>query len=158
MSDPLENTTTPEALQLANFLTYRMARVQAKLNAQGARLLREVAGLTLTQWRIIFLVARADDTRSSEITRAFEIDKGLLSRNLKTLIADGLIKSRTDETDHRAHNLTLTDEGRRLFEETLPHMQKRQAGLRTALTEQELTTFQTALNKLESALDTEPGT
>lgn len=46
-------------LPLNQFLTYRLSRVQAKLNTQGNALLQKHAGLKLTQWRLLALVGTA---------------------------------------------------------------------------------------------------
>ncbi|MEZ5676805.1 MAG: helix-turn-helix domain-containing protein [Thalassovita sp.] len=82
-----------DTLPIQQFLTYRLSRVQAKLNAQAARMLRETSGVTLTQWRIIAVVGTSGQTRLSEIARATALDKGLLSRNLATLIDEKIIQA-----------------------------------------------------------------
>ena len=47
MTNAHSDETTIGDLPLRRFLTFRMARVQAKLNAQASHILREQAGLTL---------------------------------------------------------------------------------------------------------------
>lgn len=140
-------------LPLQQFLTYRFSRVQAKLNAQATRLLRAQAGITLIQWRIIALIGAAGRSRSSELSRHAALDKGLLSRNLKTLIADGLVTACDDDTDNRAQNLALSPRGRQLYDATLPVMRARQRALRGALDPRELACLYSALDKLEIAAD-----
>ena len=66
--------------RLHQFLTYRLSRVQAKLNAQANALLHAQSGLTLSRWRILALVGAAGQTRLSELARIAALDKGLLSR------------------------------------------------------------------------------
>lgn len=138
-------------MKLGQFLTYRLARVQAKLNAQATRMLKDVSGLSLTQWRIMMLIAATGTARSSDLTRAAEFDKGQFSRKLKTLIQSGLVRARVNENDHRVQMLSLTDSGRQLYEFVLPRMQARQRALRDVLTEQELDAVFSALDKLEVA-------
>lgn len=145
--DPVED------LPLHQFLTYRLSRVQAKLNAQASALLQRHAGLTLSQWRILALVGAAGQTRLSDLARSAALDKGLLSRNLKTMIAEGLVAAQQDDVDQRVQHLTLTARGRALFERTLPRMRARQTHLRAALTETERVVLETALEKLERAAD-----
>lgn len=142
-------------LPLTQFITFRLARLQARLNAQAARILKDASGLSLTQWRIIAWLGWRGPTRASDISRLAQIDKGLFSRKLKTLVAQGVLTSEPDKTDQRQHMLRLTAEGTRLFETTLPVMQRRQRALTGALTPEELTTFFAVLDKLEPLADIE---
>jgi len=148
-----EEATTLDEMPLHQFLTYRLSRVQAKLNAQASAMLRAHAGLTLSQWRILALVGAAGQTRLSDLARIAALDKGLLSRNLKTLTAEGLVDAKQDDLDQRVQHLTLSKRGQALFEKTLPRMRKRQRGLRSALTTRELDVLYKALDKLELAAD-----
>ena len=138
---------------LQQVLTYRLARVQAKLNAQGTRILRANSGLSLVQWRILTLLGRLGDSTSTEIAKTGDFDKGLLSRKLKTLIADGLVHSVPHETDNRVQILSLTKAGRDLHDSTLPHMNQRQTQLTEHFSAQELAVFFECLGKLERAAD-----
>ena len=138
-------------LPLHQYLTYRLSRVQAKLNAQGSKMLRDSVGLTLSQWRVVALVGAAGTTRLSALAREAALDKGLLSRNLKTLIEDGIVHSEPDEFDHRAQHLSLSPKGLSLFDRTLPVTRRRQDWLRKDLSEDEIRVFRTVLDKLEIA-------
>jgi DNA-binding MarR family transcriptional regulator len=142
-----------KAIDLNSYLTFRLSRVQAKLNAHGARFLKKVAGLTLAQWRIIVLLSLEGETTSSALSRLAGIDKGLLSRKLKTLVDQGLVRTLPHSDDGRVLMLSLTDAGKRVFEKTLPHSLARQEWLRSQLDAQELQVFYQALDKLEAAVD-----
>ena len=140
-------------LPLHQYLTYRLSRVQAKLNAQGSKVLRDTVGLTLTQWRVVALVGAAGTTRLSALAREAALDKGLLSRNLKSLIEDGIVLSEPDDLDHRVQHLSLSAKGQDLFNRALPVTRRRQDWLRKDLTEEEIRTFRRVLDKLEIAAD-----
>ena len=130
MARERRTTSRSDDLPLHQFLTYRLSRVQAKLNAQASAMLRTHAGLTLSQWRILALVGAAGQTRLSELARTGLLDKGLLSRNLKVLVGEGLVIAKQDDVDHRVQHLRLSKRGKALFERTLPRMRKRQRHLR----------------------------
>lgn len=153
MTDTAIAEITHDDLPLHQFLTFRISRVQAKLNAQANALLGEHAGLTLSKWRILALVGAAGETRLSELSRIAALDKGLLSRNLKLMVEDGLVASKQDDVDHRVQHLKLTETGQKLFEHTLPKMRQRQRKLREALTRVEIDALYSALDKLEVAAD-----
>lgn len=147
-----DNKATTQ-IELTEFLTFRLARLQAKLNSQAAKLLRDEAGLTLIQWRIIALIGQQPSTTASKVTGTGILDKGLFSRNLKTLIADELVATATDPSDNRIQLLSLTPQGRDIFETTLPKTQARQRALRANLTAQENEMLNSILDKLDAAAE-----
>jgi DNA-binding MarR family transcriptional regulator len=138
---------------LTRFLTYRLSRVQAKLNAQANALLRDHAGMSLSKWRVLALVSTAGTTRLSDLARIAALDKGLVSRNVKALVAEGLMSSKQDDIDNRVQHLSLTAKGQALFDRILPRMQQRQAHLRAALDAHERDVLDAALDKLELAAE-----
>lgn len=142
---------TEQGTALRDHLTYRIARVQAKLNAQATRIVKEAAGITLTQWRVILLIGTVGRTRSTDVVREAAIDKGLVSRTIKTLTDADLVATETDKHDQRAHNLTLTAKGRELYARVLPITQERQRALRADLDADEIETLYQVLDKLETA-------
>lgn len=148
-----EDDASASDLPLHQYLTYRLSRVQAKLNIQATRMLREASGITLLQWRIIALIGAVGQTRLSDLSKEAALDKGLLSRNLKTLIEEGVVTARQDESDHRAQHLTLSAKGQEIFERTLPVSRFRQNTLRDGLSEDEIKIFRRVLDKLEQAAE-----
>ena len=79
------------------------------------------------------------------------IDKGLLSRNLNTLIEKGLMTRTSDPDDRRLKRLALTAKGARLHERALPVMMRRYARLIRDFDEAELGALVRALKILEEA-------
>lgn len=142
-------------MELSEFLTYRMARVQAKLNAMGNRLVQERCGLTLAQWRILLLVSMNEGSTSSDLTRSSAMDKGLFSRKVKSMVDSGLVSSKQDEDDSRVYRLSLTDAGKLIMQDLLPYMQGKQVELINRLTEDELKHMRSALEKIERAIEEE---
>ncbi|WP_300532301.1 MarR family winged helix-turn-helix transcriptional regulator [uncultured Mameliella sp.] len=138
---------------LANFLTYRFARVQSKLNAQASRILREHSGVTITQWRIIAVIGDGGHCTSAQLSRMTAMDKGLISRNVKSLSAEGYLTVTRDRTDNRALYLDLTDKGREIFARTMPRMQARQKALRAYLNESQLDLLMQTFDTLEKAAE-----
>ncbi len=153
MSAKTEIEVLRDEQPLHQFLTFRLSRVQAKLNAQANALLQRHADLTLSKWRILALVGAAGQTRLSELARIAALDKGLLSRNLKLMIEEGLVVAKQDDVDHRVQHLSLSTKGQDLFDKTLPKMRERQAKLREPLDARELDALSSALDKLEIAAD-----
>ncbi len=140
-----------EDIPVQQFITYRISRAHAKLNAQASHILGQKCGLSLSQWRIIAQLAIVGETTPKTISRRADIDKGLLSRKLRKLIDDGLVNTRPDPRDQRQQLISVSDAGREIFDNTLPTMRQRQAHLLNSLTEQEERVLFKALEKISAA-------
>lgn len=150
MSEALQQETVEDDDPLHRNLTYRIARVQSKLSAQGARLLKEKAGLSLTQWRIMKLIRSYRQANASALAKVSTMDPGLFSRRLKTLIEKGYVRSTPDEQDSRVQHLSLTPLGHRAYDKAWPLMRARRRWLRGLLTPAEQSALFSALDKLDT--------
>jgi DNA-binding MarR family transcriptional regulator len=139
--------------ELRSFLTFRMARVQAKLNAQAMQLLRAQSDLTLVEWRVVQLLRLLDRASMSQLSREIHMDKGQLSRKIKTLVERGIVISEPDETDARQQILHLSARGIDLNTELMPMMRRRQKLLVEDISEGELEVFLKVLDKIDAATD-----
>jgi len=74
--------------------------------------LAEGGGPTLSPTRSrAFLAMSGGPIRVSELARELDISRQATHKLLDSLEEDGLIERRTDERDHRAHVVRLTDRG-----------------------------------------------
>lgn len=144
-------STDNDERYLHQFLTFRLSRIQAKLNAQASHILKQTNGLSLVQWRVLSLVANGEPATASALTQDYGMDKGLFSRTLKALAAMGLVSLTVDPEDHRSQLIVLTGKGRSVHTDTLPVMRARQAHLTGGMNEQEKALLFTALDQIESA-------
>jgi len=151
MNDETPRSYDTELSQLSQFLTYRISRLHGKLNAQASRILRSTVGLTLNQWRMIAFIGGAGKLTASELINYTAMDKGMVSRNVKSLIEDKLVLSTPHDTDHRVHVLILSARGKDIFDAALPVMRRRQAHLKSALSDEDLATFRRVMDVLEDA-------
>src|SRR6056297_805778 len=148
--DTGEQTDTDE---LGHFVTFRLNRVSAKLGNQAKRYLMQVAGVSLSQYRVIVMVGTLGRTSFTEIIRRTSLDRSTTSRTISGLIDDGLIEASGDDQDQRAQRLQLTERGRALYERIWPRMQTRQRFLLSKLDPAELAALHSALDKLEDAAE-----
>jgi DNA-binding MarR family transcriptional regulator len=133
------------------FAAYRIERVHARLTAQGGAVLAKHSELTLRQWWIIADMAEMSPRTATDLAELSDIDKGLLSRNLKVLVEHGLVTFEKNEADLRQHLIALTDAGRKIYEEVLPIMDRRNAHLIKGVSEADYKTFLDVLDRIESA-------
>ncbi len=154
MLDADDPESPDQDLKLRQFLTYRLVRLQSRLNVQASRYLAEHAGITLTDWRIIAMIDSLDNTTLTYLNRETGLDKGQLSRKLRSLTSRGLVSSQQDNQDSRVQHLTLTAEGKSIVDAMLPRMRARQRFLTGTLTEDELSALHRSIDKLERAAET----
>jgi DNA-binding MarR family transcriptional regulator/GNAT superfamily N-acetyltransferase len=72
----------------------------------------------LTEARVLFELAHADQVAVADLRRALDLDAGYLSRILSRFIADGLVEREPSAADARRQLVRLTDKGQLAFRET----------------------------------------
>lgn len=142
--------SSSEVSAYSRFITYRLSQINAKLSAQATRLLREHSELSVVQWRILALISASAPITSSALVKAVAMDAGLFSRNLKSLINDGLVLARIDRNDNRQHFLSLSKAGVKRFNDVAPLMQARREKLTQNISDKDLDVFFSVLEKLEN--------
>lgn len=90
---------------------------------------------------------------ATELAQISDTDKGLLSRNLKSLREMGLVEMARDEADQRQQIISLTEAGRRKHDETLPLMKARNDWLTREVDDDELRCAMRVLEKIEKAAE-----
>jgi DNA-binding MarR family transcriptional regulator/N-acetylglutamate synthase-like GNAT family acetyltransferase len=70
---------------------------------------------SLTEVRVLYELARSEETTASELGKELGLDAGYLSRILRGFEGRGLISKKLSETDGRRSLLRLTEEGQEAF-------------------------------------------
>lgn len=73
---------------------------------------------------ILSWIDQAGSVRASEVAEQFDVDKGAVSRQVKHLVALGLLQADKDPADARALLLTVTDEARTRLADVSDHRRK----------------------------------
>jgi len=76
-------------------------------------------GLTMSQWRALVVIGRADQVRVGGVATAAGMSLPSTSRLIRRLERGGLVTSNRDEEDRRATLVTLTPAGRRLRDDVV---------------------------------------
>ena len=140
-----------ESRAVGGFAAYRIERVHAHLAAQASALLAREVGLTPRQWWIIADLYELKPRTATELAERSDVDKGLLSRNLKALAENGLIAMRTDPADQRQQILSLTEAGVAMYEQALPLMKARNQRLIDGVSPDDYETFLSVLDRIDAA-------
>ena len=85
-------------------------------------------GLRATQFTLLATLANRGELPLSRLAEVLVMDRTTLTRNLKPLVQKGLIRIDHGE-DQRVRRISLTDDGRRVFQDALPYWQQAQAQL-----------------------------
>ena len=135
---------------LQRTLTFRLARMQAKLNTQASDLVERHCGLSLTEWRILTVLSDPEVKTQKDVLKSMGIDKGQISRTIKKLLGQSLISSEENKTDNRLQMLSLTDEAWTVLKKMKPIMTKRQNYIRRELSDAELMSLISMIDRIEA--------
>ncbi|WP_339783226.1 MarR family winged helix-turn-helix transcriptional regulator [uncultured Marinobacter sp.] len=106
-------------------------------------------GLRATQFNLIATLVKLGDTPLSRLAGVLVMDRTTLTRNLKPLVDKGLIRIDHEE-DQRIRIISLTDEGKIVFEEALPFWREAQSQLVEGLGQNRWSAF---LDDLRAMID-----
>ncbi|MDM1555161.1 winged helix-turn-helix transcriptional regulator [Chryseobacterium indologenes] len=108
----------------------------------------DINGITASHYNIIEFVLRKEHATGKAIATAFKVTPAAISKQLKVLINNGFIVQSQDKTDRRKFNLSATEKGRFVVEnsETFRKSMTQQAA--SILTTAELENFNYLLSKI----------
>jgi len=87
------------------------------------------AGLGVAQLGLLAQIAAAEDDTLGALARRSGLEQSTLSRNLRTLEAEGLVEIAAVEADQRRRAVWLTEAGARRLEAAIPLWKRAQATL-----------------------------
>ncbi|MDR6466266.1 MULTISPECIES: MarR family winged helix-turn-helix transcriptional regulator [Chryseobacterium] len=107
-----------------------------------------INGVTAAHYNIIEFILRKETVTGREISAAFNISQAAISKQLKFLISNDLILKKQEETDHRKYNLSVTDKGRFIIENSETFRKNITGQTASILTSKELENFNYLLSKV----------
>lgn len=138
-------------LVLDGYLPYRLSVASNAVSSVIARAYQTRFGLKVPEWRLITILAEAEDRTQLELVTLTAMDKVTVSRAAQGLVARGLAAQRADPRDGRARRLSLTEEGRRLYADVAPAALKLEQDMLAGFTAAEIESFQALLRRVEAA-------
>jgi len=136
--------------QLDGFLPYRLAVAAASVNRLMARRLADSYKLSISEWRVLAVVARAGVLSPSTVGAVASMDKVKVSRAAASLIARGFLKQTQDPHDGRGRLLRLTRKGHTVHGKLVAEARDMEAQLAQGLTRSEWTALYNTLRRLEA--------
>lgn len=103
--------------QSLGYLVNRAARMMAHELAERIR----PSGVGIGQWAILLILWARDGATQAELARRVAIEAPTVVRTVDRMVRDGLVKRAADPADARLSRIYLTDRGRSLKDELVPH-------------------------------------
>jgi len=151
-----DTNTLPKPLLIDDpqrLVTFRIARLNARLASQAHRVLSQTAGISLTQWRIFASIDAMGPASAAEIARRMKLDKALISRTVSSMLKEDLLLSTPDPADQRRHVLEITEIGRATAERARHAMRHRQETLLGCMNDDQREVIFKCFDLLEETID-----
>lgn len=107
---------------LDDLLNYRLMRLFAVSGAPVVRLCEGRYGIARREWRILALLAAHGSLSPSELAERGDLDRARTSRAIGSLVAKRLVLRAAQRGDARRALVTLSEAGRRLYDELFPQV------------------------------------
>lgn len=156
-SNPWEGLTpSGRGLKVSDFVTTVVSYTGNALRRAITLGYAEKYGLTISEWRILSVLAQAGDMQFSDLVMLSATDKAQVSRTVKLMASRGLVTTEVlDRTRGKKVVCTITAAGLELYGQVMPVAQRRQAAMLLHLSKEERTVLYRALNKLRACCEKE---
>ena len=137
-------------LELERFLPYRLSILSNRVSQAIAREYTDRFNLSMTEWRVIAVLARfnGDGMSAREVADRTAMDKVAVSRALARLTASGRVSRSTHGGDKRRSVLRLTAKGWKIHDTVAPRARAHERELLGHLTTDERKMLTQILDKL----------
>jgi DNA-binding MarR family transcriptional regulator len=139
------------SLVLDRFLPYRLSVASNAVSTRISQAYRKRFGLKIAEWRLIAILAERAQATPALLGEATRMDKIAVSRAAAALIDRGLVLAEDNPVDGRSHLLSLTADGRALYQEIAPIALATEAALFACLSADERTMLDALLRKVEGS-------
>lgn len=137
----------PELLD--DLLLYRLGRLVSTAGTMVIRLCEGGFGITRREWRAIAWLGRSPGpVRPSELSEHIQLDRARTSRAVTSLVAKGLLRRDTASSDRREALLSLTEQGRALYDALMPAVRVLNQELLSVLSAEDIERLDTSLASL----------
>lgn len=110
-------------MNLETYFPYALASTAEAFSRKLVDVYGRTYGLSREEWRLLLLLADAQELTSLELTRRTTLDKVQVSRAAQKLEEKGLISRSIPASDRRLRVYTCTQEGHTIFSEVFPKVE-----------------------------------
>ena len=145
-----------EDIDVTELSSYRLSR-HNKLIRRGRDAEAERLGVSIDEWRLLFVLQRGGAQPSIRMAEAALMDRGTVSRSVARLEKRGLVYRISDAYDGRVSIVNLTEEGKEIASQVASFMLDRELAMIAGLTDEEWATWLTVTEKFHQFLAQEYG-
>jgi len=137
-------------LELERFLPYRLSILSNRVSQAIARTYQDRFDLSMTEWRVMAVLARydGDGLSAREVASRTEMDKVAVSRALTRLVAAKRVARKTHAGDKRRSVLRLSAAGWKVHDAIAPLARAQERSMLGELTSEEHRALERILDKL----------
>jgi len=137
-------------LELERFLPYRLSVLSNRISQMIAREYEKRFQLSVTDWRIMAILAQQQDLSANQVAERAAMDKVAVSRAVAKLVQTQRIKRTMSSVDKRRSILRLTTEGWKIYRQVAPLALAYEQRLLSLLSNEESVSLEKILRKLDS--------
>jgi DNA-binding MarR family transcriptional regulator len=136
------------ATPLDRTLTYRLHQLHKLTDSDSQSAYPEHTGLSMSDGRCLTTIGTFEPLSVKELAEKANLDKGQASRGAQALVNQGLVLKADHPGDGRGVVLTLTPQGREVFESAMVMVHQRNQDIFGCLTDKEQTTLSALFDRL----------
>jgi DNA-binding MarR family transcriptional regulator len=149
---PADGDAAAPSFALEEFLPHRLSVVSARAHRLFSRAYADQAGLSIAEWQVLSVLARAGDLSATDVARQAAMDKVKVSRAVRTLMERRLLRRAEDRRDRRVRRLAITATGRRTQAGTMPLAHALESEMLGPLSAEDRRTLRAVLSRLDRHL------
>jgi DNA-binding MarR family transcriptional regulator len=139
-------------LDLEQFVPFRLWHLSARMTKAVGRIYAERFGVAAAEWRALAVLGRSGPMTFSELQERAAMDKVRVSRTITTLMQKDYISREVDPFDRRRITLALTEAGKAVYNEIVPHILSVERDILASLTPDERSALGQLISKLENQM------
>ncbi|MFC4763997.1 MarR family winged helix-turn-helix transcriptional regulator [Dyella koreensis] len=136
-------------IELEHFLPYRLSILSNTVSQAIADDYQQRYDLSVTEWRVMAVLARFDGLSAREVAERTAMDKVAVSRALARLVEAGRVNRGTHDGDKRRSVLSLSEAGWQVHDEVAPMARAREREVLAKLDHEERAWLTRILDKLQ---------
>jgi DNA-binding MarR family transcriptional regulator len=150
---PVDNSTETPCRPLDEWIAYRFGLIATRLGVIGQHSYKSPHKLSTSAWRAMAVVARFEPCSAAELSNRSRLDPPKVSRAIEILTERKLLKRIKDPQDQRRAVLTLTAEGRKMYNDISAQVERTEAFVVSTLTPQEAKAMWSAVAKIDAQIE-----
>lgn len=153
ISGEIDTERDPTAIPLDSFLPYQITFLADRITRETAAVAKRHDGLNVSHWRVMAALADQPGRTANAVVSVTPMDKGIVSRAVKTLIDMGYVLREASATDGRIGYLYLTPMGLAKYRKIAHEIRKVSDKLTNALSGDEQKTLSKILSLLTKSIN-----